>query len=852
MQRETASETAAASARDISTQAEPARQESWDQVPLPPGAKGSSFQRSSLLPPPPQVGPKEPIPTPSLGGPLDSPSRLAIALPKKAPLPRIDQSAASGHLFDVDIEEETSAGETQSPELSYDQDGSPFEAAANPTPPYAKLSDTAANHATPAPEASPALPPAALAHDTELADFTKQSTLPGFAPVAPPALTAHPLDRPEAHPEGRPEEEIDIEISFDESSESQMGLPMQIQDLPPTNLKLDIAKPSRRGTQLEAVSGEIRRDSDTDIDIAVSYDWPESAADQAAQELGQQLRQDKDTEQFIDDMLQDSHRQPEISTPAMSESQLGTFAPRRTNWALVSGIAVALVGTSYFAYQSGPTDPDNHAAGIRQKAASPVVDPFVDKPQRAGDDSSAAGRHKRRIRRQLDPADNAPAALVPKTKAPAPRKPGQAPQNLAIDDSPLVAPTPKPGANAPAELNSGEQDTSSAPQPPAKAENKGQDKAAKEAPGSAAGHPAAGHPAAGHPAQTVPKGSKIPNQAPRDAQPPSSDPPELGAKSKAKAKTTAPAKASAKVPAADDELAAKIQKRPDPSGHKSSSLTQNKSTTAPSQAKALAAPAKPKTQPQPKPGRPEGLDTAAIQIQADTKKRPEARTTAVEAQDQNQDKNQAQGLDKNLDQDKNQDKGNNPTAKPSAESKNKANPRKTPGLPRPRKAHPPQPRHFLKAKLDDQGKRVAPGYLSAAQRKAYLLIPVHPDDRRPMGKVSAAGVYIDQLVLGTEYKGNECQGRSVNFSLQRNPIAHVCVRLVHRDNQSHAVRIEWLKGSKIVHRHTVTLQAGQHFARGYSKLNLAQQVQASGDDWSLRVLDPDGVLLYRRSFSVRP
>lgn len=136
-----------------------------------------------------------------------------------------------------------------------------------------------------------------------------------------------------------------------------------------------------------------------------------------------------------------------------------------------------------------------------------------------------------------------------------------------------------------------------------------------------------------------------------------------------------------------------------------------------------------------------------------------------------------------------------------------------------------------------------PEEIAAVFRK----LPVSPADRAPVGGVGKTGIHVDDVSMGNTYARSRCTGGDGTFSVSKDDLANVCLRVVHQ-REKEELSIVWQKIDGNARRGKIIVKPLHAYrTRAYLKLR-GEYV----GDWEVTIFSEDGVVLARYPFTVVP
>jgi hypothetical protein len=129
----------------------------------------------------------------------------------------------------------------------------------------------------------------------------------------------------------------------------------------------------------------------------------------------------------------------------------------------------------------------------------------------------------------------------------------------------------------------------------------------------------------------------------------------------------------------------------------------------------------------------------------------------------------------------------------------------------------------------------------------FKKLPVSPADRAPVGGVGKTGIHIDDVSMGRGYERSRCTGGNGSFSVSKDDLANVCLRVVHQ-RQKEELSVVWQKVEGNARRGKIVVKSAHAYrTRAYLKLR-SEYV----GDWEVKIFSDDGVELARYPFSIVP
>ncbi|MCR9164283.1 MAG: hypothetical protein ACE37F_24805 [Nannocystaceae bacterium] len=158
------------------------------------------------------------------------------------------------------------------------------------------------------------------------------------------------------------------------------------------------------------------------------------------------------------------------------------------------------------------------------------------------------------------------------------------------------------------------------------------------------------------------------------------------------------------------------------------------------------------------------------------------------------------------------------------------------------------PPERLPPKVDpDRDPREPPEGTPPEIAAVFKKLPVSPADRAPVGGVGKSGIHIDDVSMGRGYERSRCTGGEGSFSVSKDDLANVCLRVVHQ-RQKEELSVLWQKLEGNARRGKIVVKPAHAYrTRAYLKLR-SEYV----GEWEVKIFSDDGVELARYPFTIVP
>lgn len=129
----------------------------------------------------------------------------------------------------------------------------------------------------------------------------------------------------------------------------------------------------------------------------------------------------------------------------------------------------------------------------------------------------------------------------------------------------------------------------------------------------------------------------------------------------------------------------------------------------------------------------------------------------------------------------------------------------------------------------------------------FKKLPVSPADRAPVGGVGKTGIHVDDVSMGRGYERSRCTGGDGSFSVSKDDLANICLRVVHQ-RQKEELSVVWQKLEGNARRGKIVVKPAHAYrTRAYLKLR-SEYV----GEWEVKIFSDDAVELARYPFTVVP
>ncbi len=129
----------------------------------------------------------------------------------------------------------------------------------------------------------------------------------------------------------------------------------------------------------------------------------------------------------------------------------------------------------------------------------------------------------------------------------------------------------------------------------------------------------------------------------------------------------------------------------------------------------------------------------------------------------------------------------------------------------------------------------------------FTKLPVSPADQAPVGGVGKTGIHVDDVSMGNTYEQSRCSGGDGTFSVSKDELVNVCLRVVHQ-REKEELSIVWQKVDGNARRGKIVVKP-LHAYRTRAYLQLRGEYVG---DWEVTVFSEDGVELAGYPFTIVP